>query len=407
MASDMSTSFDSRLFEDMIDTDVDDGLYCPDFTVTRRPKNHTTTRVMGYDIYEQPNLSINRPDTENGYIPVTEVDELFDSYPAFYSQPDMSLSKRNLFELVQDALDTHATSMKKTYDINTNMESRMYTVPIIGFVDNPKYRAKTYGTNIQHTHVDPDTPRERYIIIDGDTYSVQKTYKRYGGKYVPLNIPSDHNFSPKDVLASDEQTFRVSKITPSKSSITITLPKETMLTGLTVNPEQMQFEQIHSTAIRCHGNCTKKKHTISCLKNDPGFIITFKLWIRSTMTNDSWLSLGSYSANSSMYDSTRITFDSILIKELKIVPTNFHKSFDKVKITPIGLSISSAPISNEMFVTYTLMTPRDGKYLKFYDKVIDKNRGTYHCDCSLCMNRRTGKGTYKDKCRFLRDVYEM
>lgn len=108
-----------------------------------------------------------------------------------------------------------------------------------------------------------------------------------------------------------------------------------------------------------------------------------------------------------MYDSTRITFDAILIRELKIVPTNFHKSFDKVKITPIGLSISSAPTSDEMFVTYTLMTPHDGKYLKFYDKVIDKNRGTYHCDCSLCMNRRTGKGTYKEKCRFMQDVYDM
>jgi hypothetical protein len=125
------------------------------------------------------------------------------------------------------------------------------------------------------------------------------------------------------------------------------------------------------------------------------------------MTNGQWLSLGTFAGNSSMYDSTRIIFENIAVNEFRIVPTNFHKAFEKIQITPIGPSISSTPVSDEEFVTYTLETPRDGKYHQRFDKVIGKNHGQYHCDCYLCMNRRTGKGTYKDKCRFLRDVYEM
>jgi hypothetical protein len=417
-----SNSFDSsifhndRLFDDMIEDDIGDGLYCPDFTVTRRPKNHTTTRVMGYDIYEQPNLSIQRPPTDNGLLPITEIDDLFGDGLTTYCQQEITLSKRDLFLSVQDALDTFATTMKKTYDVNTNMDTRVYTVPIIGFLDIRTKSDDTFGTNSAYfqkssyrttkKHDIPE-PRERFIIIDGDTYSKWNTYKRHGGKYVPLNIPADFDKNLSHFLNENEQTFRVSNVSNTKSGITITLPKETELSGLSLHPEEMRFEQIHSTTIHCHGNCTKAKHCISCLKNDPGYLITFKMFIRSSLTDGQWLSLGTFAGNNSIYDSTRISFDSILVKEIKIVPLNYNKSFDKIRLFPIGPSISSASVSDDVFVTYTLMTPRDGKYLKHFDKTIDKKRYTIGCNCGLCNPTRNGKGTYKEKCRNMRDVYDM
>lgn len=412
------TFHNSHLFDDMIEGDIDgvvDSLYCPDFTLTRRPVKHTTTRLMGYNIYDQPNLSIQRPRNDNGFMPITEVDDLFGDGLTTYCQEDIALSKRDLFLSIQDALDTFATTMKKTFDINTNMDTCVYTVPIIGFLDIRTKSDDTFGTNSSYPHKsssyttdkhDISEPRERFIIIDGNTYSKWNTYKRHGGKYVPMNIPADFDRNLSHFLNENEQTFRVSNVSTTKSSITITLPKETELSGLSLHPEEMHFEEIHSTTIRCHGNCIKPKHCISCLKNDPGFLITFKMFIRSSLTGGQWLSLGTFAGNNSIYDATRISFDSILVKEIKIVPLNYNKSFDKIRLFPIGPTISSMPVSDEMFVTYTLMSPRDGKYLKDFDKTIYKKRGT-QCNCGICNPTRKGKGTYKEKCRYMRDMYDV
>ncbi len=409
------------IIDDMNDNSYDDGLYVPDFTLTRRPVKHTTTRCTGY-AYEQPVLTIKRPDATIQHIPITEIDKLLGFSHISYRDNDVSLGKRNMFHTIQDALDIHATSMKKIFNVSTNMDIREFTVPIIGYLDNRSSTSDIIGTDCEYfkanrrynkrgsvddTHDGShDIPRERSIIIDGNTYSIRKVYKRFGGRFIALNIPSDYNRNFAHHLGENEQTFRVSKITPSKTSIIITLPKETELSALSVHPEDMQFEMIHSTTIRCHNNCTKKKHCISCLKNDPGYLITFKLLIRSSITDGYWISLGTFAGNNSIYDSTRISFDTMVVKEIKIVPVNYHKSFDKVGLTPIGPSISSAPTSVETFVTYILKTPRDGKYFHEFDKVIDKyGRRRFRCRCSLCTGR--GKGRYKEKCQFMRDACDI
>ena len=424
-ASSFSAYTVGNLHDDMKDDTVEntyDGLYCPDFTLTRRPVKHTTIRCKGYNTYIQPVLDITRPyDAIDNHIPITEVDDLSGLSHFWRNEKEISLGKYNMFRTIEDALDTYASSMKKTFDVSTNTDIRTYTVPIIGYLDNRSTFDSTFGTdskyfkaktnsfnNRRSSNVSDGGPRERVIIINGDTYSIRKIYKRSGCKYVALNIPSYYNGNFSHHLGANEQTFRVLKTTPSKMSIVITLPKEAELSGLSIHPEDMHFEAIHSTTIRCHGNCTKNKHCISCLKNDPGFLITFKMMIRSSLTDGQWISLGTFSGNSSMYESSRISFDTILVKEIKIVPISYHKSFDKVSLTPIGPSISSTSTSDETYVKYILYTPRDGKYVKDFDKVIDNYAKTRtFCNCSICTGYRTGKGTYKEKCNFMRNAIDM
>lgn len=410
--------------DDIVENTVEnlyDGLYCPDFTLTRRHVKHTTTRTNGYNTYTQPVLDIDRPVVTDNHIPITEVDDLSRLTHFCNSVEDISLGKYNMSRTIENALDAYASSMKKTFDVPTNTDIRTYTVPIIGYLDNRStfdnafgtdskyFKAKTNSYNKRSSSNVPDAPHKRSIIIDGDTYSNQKIYKRSGCKYVVLNIPSNYNENFSDHLGVNEQTFRVLKTTHSKTSIVVTLPKETELSGLSIHPEHMHFDTIHSTTIRCHGNCTKKKHCISCLKNDPGFLIAFKMMIRSSLTDGQWISLGTFSGNSSMYDSSRMSFDTILVKEIKIVPISYHKSFDKVQLTPIGPSICSTFTSDEIFVTYILYTPRDGKYVKDFDKVIHNYGQTpsFGCSCSMCIGYPAGKGTYKEKCNFMRNAIDM
>lgn len=415
-----ATDYTSRLYDDMI-KNLDDGLYCPDFSVTRRPVKHTLGRSMGWYSYEQPVLTITRPGYKYPLVPVTEIDDVIGMSYFSHTDIDVSLGKNYMFHNVQDALDTHATTMTKTFDVYTNIEKRTYTVQVIGYINinstttddfdceyfHTGYKWRPSSGHTSHTHTrDDNAPRERFIIIDGDTYSTWKKYKRHGSKYVALNIPSDIQ---SDHLGENEQAFRVAKFSPNKSSITVTLPKETNLSGFTLEAEKMIFEQIHSTTIRCGHHCSKLKHHISCLKNDPGFVITFKLFIRSSLTDGQWLSLGTFAGNSSMYDSTRVVFENIAVKEFRIVPTNYYKSYDKIRITPIGPSISSTPVSDEEFVTYILETPRDGKYHQRFDKGVEKYQGQIDPDYYhyRCMPFSKCKGAYKERCRFMREACVM
>ena len=426
MSGTFSSDFD-RLYDDMIDDSSD--LYCPDFSVTRRPPTHTLRMGALSNMYDQPTLAITRPDTDDYMmIPITEIDDLLklNSVSKEFKE-DISLGTRERFNDVKTVLDTFASTMTRTYDRFSNMETLTYTVPVIGFLKNSKekfdrsfgcdseyfksYKRYQYHQNTGISRIssvrlnDENAPRERFIVIDGDKYSNFKVYKRHGGHFVPLNLPSDYNINDENHnLGENEQIFRVSKMSV-KSDITLTLPKETELSGLSILPEKLQFEQIHSSMIRCHGTCIKSKHCISCLKNEPGYLMNFKLMFRSSLTDGKWVPLGNFTGNGSMFDSTRISFDNILVKELRIIPNYYYKSFDKIRLFPIGPCITATAVSDELFVTYVLMVPRDGKYRRAFDDVRDKKNSIYTsgCDCSRCTGR---KGVYKEKCHFMREAYE-
>jgi hypothetical protein len=390
-------------------------LYCPDFTLCRRPSKHTTCRITySWNLYDEHEISISRPNSGSNMIPITQIDNLLDLNDICMKDIDIALGKRNKFFTFRDALETFATEVMQTYDQRTNMDTFKYTVPVSGFLSSNtntsnfginSFYLKKSESNI-HTNTDFSAPREKFIIIDGEKYSTFKIYKYANGRYVPINISA--SYYPTPIVNEGEQTIRVAKLNCTKTSITYTLPTDTEMSGFSLHPESCQFDYVHTTSFKCHGSCTKKKHTIKYLKNDPGFLMSFKVFIRSSSTDGQWISLGTFSGNTSYNDSTRVSFDSIMVKEIRIVPIKYHKSFEKIQLYPIGPSITTNPTSDELFVTYSLMVPRDGKYMRRFSKVCDKFKGYTDviCNCGQCSGRRTGKGTYKEKCRNMFDMYD-
>jgi hypothetical protein len=408
----------SSIGDDMIDNDIDDGIYGPDFILRRKvPKASTGRNPYSYCSHIDGYICIDRPSAEFGMIPITEVDDFLNDTNITYKS-EIPLNKHNMFNTIRDALELYSTRMVQNYKPEINGVIKTYTVPAIGFLKADKRDfsfgvGDEYATSIKHPrYYSPDSSsknveesdvarRERFIIIDRQTYSINKIYKRCGSNYIPLNTPDDYSINVNPIIDENEQSFRVEKQSVEKNII-LTMPTEVELSGLSVHPESLQYESIHSTAIRCNDKCTKHKHCISCLKNNPGYLMLFKMYIRSSMTGGKWLLLGNFVGNNSIYDSHRISFDTIIVKQIKIEPISFHISFEKVRLFPIGPSISSKMQSDELFVTYTLCEPRDGKYIKSYDQINRKFINlTGRCDCNKCTGR---KGIMKNKCRILHDA---
>ena len=401
----------STLFADMDDEDINTGLYCPDFTLTRRPTKASTSRKPGYPVRTETEVTLNimRPLRNDGTIPVTEIDDMLDMNDLTFSDKrygtELHLGNHDMFNTVRDALDVYASSMVQKYDREYDLIRKTYTVPVIGFLaaDKP---CTSFGVSAEYAksnllyEIEHHENRERFIIINGNKFSNNKTYKRHGAGYVPLNIPADFS-SAIPIIYENEQNFRSDKKTNSKDII-LNMPVEIELSGLSVHPEPLLFEQIHSSAFRCHDKCNKHKHCIKCLKNDPGYLISFKMYIRSSLTGGTWLSLGTFAGNNSIYDSRRISFDTILVKQIKIEPISIHGTIHKIGLFPIGPSVGSHSISDEMFVTYVVSEPRSGKYVNAFDEVDRKfTRNSLRCPCNMCSGQRR---TYKPNFLFLRDA---
>ena len=399
--------------------DYNTQLYCPDFTVTRCPTKRTVKRNANYfDVYENPVLYISRPQIDSSMIPVTDVDDFIDdkfvnrenSGIMNYVNPSIILRKNNTRNIVE-ALEMFATHLNKSYDSSTNMDKTEYIVPIVGFLNNNQNKTSSLYNDARSSHhtssSDMTQKKERFVVINNDLYSCMKTYKPHCGRYVPLNIPENFTQSMMNVpdIPENTQTYRVSKKTLNKSDIYITMANEVRLSGLSVYPEEMYFKKIHSTAFHCNDKCTKNKHCITCLDNDPGYLTSFKMMIRSSDTNNQWILVGTFAGNCSMFDSTLISFDEMLVKEIKITPITYHNSFEKARLWPVGAKISSVCISDDSYVTYTVLTPRDGKYLKRFDKHFKFDSATFMCNCSGCIGgSNNGKGAYKKKSFMMRDM---
>jgi hypothetical protein len=287
--------------------------------------------------------------------------------------------------------------------MDSNIIKITYDVPITGFVKNNNsynsYKTRHFKKNLSRKIENPQK-RERFIMIGDQIYSCLKTYRPYGNGYVVLNIPA--NFLSIPEIPSNSQTFRITKKKVTKNDITFTLPSHVKLNSIRIQPEGLQFVQVHSTAFNCHGNCTKNKHCITVLENDPGYLSEFKMMIRSPFTNNEWISLGSFVGNNSIFDSTIVSFDEITVKEMRIIPTSYHKSFDKIILNPIGNRIVKNNISSDT-VTYAMYISRDGSYIDTYTKYHKYHTGVqgYRCRCSYCQ---CSKGLYKQKCFDMRDI---
>jgi hypothetical protein len=388
------------------------GLYYPDFTLVRMQTKHTKRTATSVSFEGEPDIEVScdRPKSDvYGEIPITEVDCLLTSHQICTSQI-FNIGKNNTFNTMIPALEEVATEIKKSFCVNDMRDVTTYKVPVTGFYKKETrdydlaYRI-SYPKYIPFTNkVIPDSsPRERIVVINGETYSNFRTYKRSGTGFVPLNF----RLSPDISISETEQIFRPSKKSMNRDSITFSFGKHVSISSLVLHPEAKRYEYVHSTILQCRHNCLKSRHCICVLKNDPQFISKFELHYRSENTNGQWVKHGVFAGCTSMNDDVRINFDEIKVKELRVIPVIVHNGFDKTKIDIVGNLVNDNPVSDDLFVTYTIRTPRDGQYTRRYDKTHCGITGYIGCDCSLCTGRRIGKGMKKIKHREFTDACDF
>jgi hypothetical protein len=253
-----------------------------------------------------------------------------------------------------------ATNVTYSYDKPTDRDITTFTLPVTSFIksakkdysfgfrppcSSPKFPTKTTKTE--------SSPRTRYIVIDHERYSNSIIYKRSGNRFIPLNF-RESTLLP---ITDNDQIFRFSKKTVNRDCLTFTFHRDVSVNSIILYPEFHQYEYVHSTAIRCEHRCTKLKHCINVLKNDPQYLSKFEVHYRSEYTNGQWVKHGEYNGSTSMFDEVRVEIEEVQMKELRIVPVTFYKGFNKIVIKAVGPSIHTEPVSTDLNVIYKVFTP--------------------------------------------------
>jgi hypothetical protein len=367
-----------------VEYDISD-LYCPDVVVQRKAPTHTLRRWSRY-YYIPPGeyvVNVTRPKCGNDGIPVTEMDEHFSdktvfNHPGYYgtkgTESKVSLGKKDLYDKFIFYVEELCSSKTDTYDKYSNMIKTAYKVPIIGFFKNETTPRYWYQSCAPHK----DVHEEKFISIRHKLYSLDKYYRQVGLEYGELNIPKDY-FEPvkPDV---GEHHYPPHKTSYRKEHLTFSFHHDVTISSLVLKPEKMSFKHVHGDNVHSRYErqntslLRKQKYYIKVLENEPGFISKFEMQYRSELTNGQWVKHGIYNGNVSIADCVKISFDEIQVKEVRIIPISFHKSFDGVQINFVGKS-QAKPSSDEVFVTYEVCTPRDGKYLTCSSKFSEKNCG--------------------------------
>lgn len=355
-------------------SDIED-LYNPDFTVQRKPNSHTMRKCMPREPCEYI-VKIDRPMCDDG-IPVTEMDEYLDNRAFIQSQyhpTEISLHKKGKYDQFIYAIEECCVEKTMTYDKQTNSNKTKYKVPAIGVLvdyETPRFYSKTYDVS------ETDKKTQKFIIVRGKLYSVNKYYREVGLDYSEIHL-SENYFHTNVPHADDETVYATSKVNFSKGNLTYSFHHDMKISSILVRPELMKFKKVHSdnSASRYDRKnpdiLRKQMHYINVLDNDPGFLSKFEMFYRSDNTNGQWVKHGVYNGNVSIADSTKISFDEIMAKEIRIVPLSFHKSYEHTRVNFIG-KCKVKPKSEDIFVTYEVSTPRDGKYMNASSKISDCN----------------------------------
>jgi len=105
-----------------------------------KPFNHTLRRrYNGFFIDKRDTLGRTYDATENGLIPMTEVDILFSPSDIEFSNSgpywgkSFTLNKRELFNDVIEACEEFAYKKTQTYDKSLGLDEIVYEVPAIGY----------------------------------------------------------------------------------------------------------------------------------------------------------------------------------------------------------------------------------------------------------------------------------
>lgn len=282
--------------------------------------------------------------------PVTQIDHMVN-----YKR-DFSLHKGYLYDSFINELEDVAVSKTTRYDKRSNMIISTYKVPACGYIAS-KTKTKRHKPNYTQYYQSETTNEERFIVIGGKAYSNKYLYYPNGSVYSKLKLPADWNLwnsSPR--CEPDEQIYVSSNMNHHKDSIDITYHHEISVDCLSLHPSNPQFEFVHNDN-HCASTCTKEKHCIQVLKNDPGYITKFDMYYRSSLTGGKWVKHGTFTGGSNWFEPAKVQIEPVMVKELRIVPTGFHNSWDKVKIHSIGKVADKPDVSSDIFVEYRVSTP--------------------------------------------------
>ena len=360
------TTFDN--FENYGDNYGD--VYAPDFTLKRRPNSHTMRKIAQHSSQEYA-VGVIRPGCSEG-VYVTEMDEYLD----YNHSSTIVLHKKDKFDSFIFEIEENCVEKTQTFDKRTNMNKTKYKVPVIGvLVDTSRpLQHKTFrgGNGVDAVQKD----LEKFIMIRGKLYQINNYFRENGLEYSELQLPQ--NYFSNTLCEDGETSYCPQKTSFSKDILTYSFHHDMKISSIILRPELMKFKKISSDNRMSRYDranpaiLRKKQYNINVLENDPGILHKFELSYRSEQTNGQWVKYGVFNGNVSNIDFTKISFDEIWAKEIRIVPLSFHKSCECVRLTFIG-KCKAQPKSDELFVTYEVCVPRDGKYLKYDSKNCDSN----------------------------------
>lgn len=364
---------------DNIDNPFDNsgfGLYEPSWTDLRKPESHTMRKTVVHVPHEYT-VEITRPECSDG-IPVTEMDQYLNDrafHRYTYGGPIMiALHKKDLYERFIFEIEENCVEKTTVYDKQNNVNKTKYKVPAHGLLVD---HIETPRSDISQQKVETVEDIQKFIMIRGKMYPVYNYFREVGLEYGKIQLPKNY-FSTQSLCEDDETGYCVNKTSFSKDVITYSFHHDMKISSIVLQPELMKFKQVAGDGKFSRYDrqnplvLRKQKHYINVLENDPGYLSKFELSYRSELTNGQWVKHGIFNGNVSITDFTKISFDEIQAKEIRITPLSFHKSFEHIRITFIG-KCEVKPKSEQIFVTYAVSVPRDGKYMKKYTKSCDSN----------------------------------
>ena len=374
--SDYVTSFDNFAVPD----EYHGAIYAPDITFERRSNSHTMRKIAMHTVREY-SVKITRPQytgSENG-VYVTEMDEYLGSKAFHHGYNNLpatiALHKNELYEQFIFDIEENCVEKSMTYDKFSNMNKTKYKVPVIGVLVGITHPPSYASQRV--TFDDEKEELQKFIMIRGKIYPIWKYFRENGLEYSEIHLPENY-FSKKSLCEDGETSYCPQKTSFSKDMMTYSFHHDMKISSIILRPELMKFKQVSSDNRMSRYDranpaiLRKKKYHINVLENEPGFLSKFELHYRSEQTNGQWVKHGIYNGNVSSIDFSKISFDEITAKEIRIIPLSFHKSYEHIRMTFIG-KCNMRPKSEELFVTYEVSIPRDGKYMKYSSTNCDSN----------------------------------
>lgn len=280
-----------------------------------------------------------------------------------------SISKNDRFKWIVPELEEMACSKTTHFDKLANQTITNYRVPACAFIvyktkanaKRAKFNPQTQSmqnTNSMHSMQSVQPAQSRHIVvIGGKKYSNECFYYQTGSKFTKIKLPANWSDSStaSPVCQPDEQAYLSNKINWRKDSIDITYHDDIRVDYLSMHPSKADFRMIHSDSV-CNSSCTNESHCIKVLTNDPGYITKFDMYYRSSLTDGKWVKHGTFTGCTNWYEVVKVKIDPILVKEIRIVPTDFHNSWDNTMFHSIGKVTIKPELSSDAFVEYQVVT---------------------------------------------------